>query len=129
MIKALRVIVIIFGIGLVASGVLTAIFPQQSLDLTGLEGLTDTVRLWMGVAGAAWVAIGAWGIIAAAGNLLKNLVIVKVMITKGLLATIVMLIVMLQDYVSFSDVAVMLVPDAVFAILLLICYPWRPQSN
>lgn len=129
MIKALRVIAIIFGIGLVGAGLFNIISPRQSLELTGFEGLTDTVRLYVTIAGAAWIAIGAWGIIAGFGDILKNIIIVKVMITKGLLAAIVMLIVILQGYVSFSDVAMILVPDAVFAILLLIFYPWKGQAS
>jgi hypothetical protein len=128
MTKVLRVLVFIYSIIFIAIGVLALFFPQQAADSLGFNDLSDLARYYMGGAGVTWIAVGIWGIIAAF-NLLKNIIVVKLLITAGLFSAIGQIIFVLQDYASFGDLLVGILVDGVLAILMLIFYPWKGQTT
>jgi hypothetical protein len=128
MTKVLKVLVIIYSIIFIAIGVLAIAFPEQAADMVGFNDVSDLARYYMGAAGTIWIAVGIWGIIAAF-NLLKNIIVVKLLITAGLLSSIGQIVFAIQGYADFSDLLVGILIDGVFAILLLICYPWKASQT
>jgi hypothetical protein len=126
--KVLKVLVFIYSIVFIAIGVLAIAFPSQSADMAGFSDVSDLARYYMGAAGTIWIAVGIWGIIGAF-NLLKNIIVVKLLITAGLFSAIGQIVFAIQGYADFSDLLVGIIIDGVFAILLLIFYPWKASQS
>jgi hypothetical protein len=70
------------------------------------------------------IAIGVWAI-AAGRDPLRNIYMVKLLITLNILLLILSLYSISQGYLDFSAVLVHIILDVVFAVALLALYPWR----
>jgi hypothetical protein len=121
--KALKVIMIIFGAILILKGLQNVIMPTMTVEILGLEEPPLYLYQIKTVIGASSIALGVW-IIIAMRDLLRNIIWVKFAITRCVLGVAAYVYSIIQGYVSFSDCAMFLVVDAVFAVLFLALYPW-----
>ena len=128
MIKALKVLMIIYSAAIVVWGLLFVFAPEQSLKMMGISGATATVKFFMAGAGVTWISIGVWAIIAAR-DVLRNLIPLKMLITIALLASVFYIGSVIAGYVDFSNVLLGILMDGGFGILLLVFYPWKGKQT
>ncbi len=128
MLKALSIVMIVFGAIGILFGLSDIIAPEQGAKLFGFGEAPDYVRWIAAMAGASYVAAGSW-VIVAARNPIRHILWVKYLITKSLLFTVVTAYTLIRGYVSFSQVGALLILFAVFAVLFLVFYPWRVKES
>ncbi len=128
MIKALKVVMIVFGAIGILAGLSDIIVPDQAAKLYGFGEIADYVRWILALGGASFVAAGIW-VIVASRDPIRHINWVKFEITKSLLFTAVTAYSIIQGYVSFSQVGALLILFAVFAVLFLVFYPWRLKES
>ena len=128
MIKALKVVMIVFGAIGILAGLSDIIVPEQGAKLYGFGEMADYVRWKLALGGASFVAAGIW-VIVASRDPIRHINWVKFEITKSLLFTVVTAYAMARGYVSFSQVGGLLILFAVFAVLFLVFYPWRVKES
>jgi Ca2+/Na+ antiporter len=128
MIKALKVLLIVFGaIGIIAG--LSYIFvPDKVAELYDFGEIADSIRWIMAFGGAIFTAAGVWVIIAAQDPI-RHINWVKFEITKSSLVVVVTAYSIIQGDVEFSQVGPILILFAVFAVLFLVCYPWPSRRS
>jgi hypothetical protein len=124
MLKALKVILIIFAAVIFLSGLQLIFMPDLSMDMWGIEEIADNAKWFLGLLGVMWVAAGAWIIVAAVRDLLKNIMWVQFAMTKCILGVAVGAYAIIAGYVTFSQAGVILIFDAVFFVLFMALYPW-----
>jgi hypothetical protein len=123
MLKALKVIMIIFGAILILKGLQDVILPGMMVEALGLEEPPLYLYQLKTVIGASSIALGIW-IIIAMRDLLRNIIWVKFAITRCVLGVAAYVYSIIMGYVGFGDVAMFLILTAVFAVLFLALYPW-----
>jgi Ca2+/Na+ antiporter len=128
MIKALRVVMIVFGAIGILAGLSDMIVPDQVAKLYGFGEIADYVRWISALGGASFVAAAIW-VIVASRDPIRHINWVKFEITKSLLFTAVTAYSIIQGYVSFSQVGALLILFAIFAVLFLVFYPWRVKVS
>jgi uncharacterized protein YjeT (DUF2065 family) len=124
--KALKVVMIIFGLVLVLEGLLDIAIPGQRASAIGPGG--SSVMFFMTILGATWVAAGFW-VVAAGRNPARHINWVKFAITLPVLLSIVLVFSIVRGYVGLDQVAIDLVLDAAFALTFLALYPWRLSTG
>ena len=124
MIKALRVLLIIYGAILLVMGLGGIILPDQISGLFGIEEVTDDIMYLAMIVSAFSISIGIWLIIVGQDPL-GNIYWVKFAITKAVLFVVVELYLIIQGYVDFNQIVAAIILDGVFAVLFLALYPWR----
>ncbi len=124
MIKALRVVLIVYGVILLVMGLGGIIFPDQISGLFGIEEVTDDIIYLAVIVSAFSISLGIWLIIAGRDPL-GNIYWVKFAITKTVLFVVVELYLIIQGYVDFNQIVAAIILDGVFAVLFLALYPWR----
>jgi hypothetical protein len=128
MLKALSIAMIVFGVIGILVGLTDIIAPDQSSKLFGFGEAPDWVN-WLGaMAGASYVAAGVW-VIVASRDPIRHILWVKFLVTKSWLFTLVTAYSLIRGYVSFSQVGALLILFAIFAVLFLVFYPWRPKAS
>ena len=128
MIKALKIVMIIYGVLLILMGLLDITMHDLVIQMYGFSEGPSYV-LWMGeVIGALFIAIGVW-VIVAGRDPLRNIYWVKLVITVCILGLAVTIHSILVGYVDFSQVVGSIIYDGVFAVAFLALYPWRAASN
>jgi hypothetical protein len=128
MLRVLKIVMIIWGaIGIIA-GLSYIIIPAQVAELYSLGQIADYVRWLMAFGGAIFISAGVW-VIVAAGDPLRHINWVKFEITKSLLVPVVTAYSIIQGDVLFSQVGPILILFAVFAVALLVLYPWRTARS
>jgi hypothetical protein len=128
MLKALKVIMIIFGAVLIIKGLQDVILPGMMIKALGLEEPPLYLYQIKTVMGASMIAVGVW-IIIAMRDLLRNIIWVKFAITRCVLGVAAYVYSIIQGYVSFSGCAMFLIIDAIFAVLFLAFYPWGRTAD
>jgi hypothetical protein len=124
MIKALKVVMIVYGVILICGGLMDIFAHDVVIRMYGLTEVASFVK-WMGeIIGAAFIAIGVW-VVAASRDPLRDITWVKLVITKGLLTVVVTVHSIIAGFVDFSQVGQIIILDAVFAVAFLVLYPWR----
>ncbi len=124
---ALKVVMIVYGVVLVIMGLMNMTMHDLVSGLYGIGQMPGFV-LWMGsIIGALLLSIGVW-VIVAGRDPLRNIYLVKLIITKAILGVVVTVYAILVGYVEFSQVGGIIILDAVFAVALLALYPWRAAS-
>jgi uncharacterized protein YjeT (DUF2065 family) len=126
--RALKVIMIIFGLVLILEGLLDIIIPDQRASIIETGGSASSIMFYMTILGATWVAAGFW-VVAAGRDPSRHINWVKFVITLPVLLSIVLIFSIIRGYVSFDQVVIDLVLDAVFALSLLALYPWKSKTN
>ena len=128
MIKALKLVMIVFGAIGILAGLSDIIVPEQVAKLYGFGEIADYVRWILALGGASFVAAGIW-VIVASRDPIRHINWVKFEITKSLLFTAVTAYSIIQGYVSFNQVGALLILFAIFAVLFLVFYPWRVKES
>jgi len=124
MIKALKVVMIVWGALVVLSGLALIVIPDQMREYAILGEHAGHVKWIMGLLGAVWIAAGVW-VIAASRDPIRHIYWVKFVITMSVIAVVAGVYSIIQGYVEFSQVMVSTLFDAVFAVAFLVFYPWR----
>ena len=128
MIKALKVVLIVYGALMILMGLLDITAHDLVTEMYGFGEVASYVK-WMGeLIGAIFIAIGVW-VIVAGRDPLRHINWVKFVITVSLLAEVVHIHSILVGYVSFSQVGGGIIFDGIFAVALLALYPWRAARS
>lgn len=126
--KALKVITVTLGIILVTEGLLDIAIPEQRLGLMGTGENASYVMAYMTILGATWVAAGIW-VVAAGRSPLRHIGSMKFVIALPLLLAFALTYSTIKGYVAFEQVAIDLVVDIAFALVLFVLYPRRAAGN
>ena len=124
MIRALKVVMIVIGVILILIGLSNIFMPDQIGKMHGFTESIGPLRWLAAVLGAIFIAIGVWAI-AASRDPLRNIYMVKLLITANVLLLVVNLYSTFQGYLDFSAALPHIILDVVFAVALLVLYPWR----
>ena len=124
MVRALRVVLIIYGVILLVMGLAGIILPEQIIGMFGIGEVTNDIMYLSVVISTFSITIGIWLIITGRDPL-GNIYWVKFIITKVLLFVVVKVYLIIQGYVDFNQVGVAIILDGVFAVAFLALYPWR----
>jgi hypothetical protein len=129
MLKALKVILIVYGAISVVMGVLHIFAPGMLLSTMGLavEDMPAACMLVlysMAMVGVSFVAGGIFLIIAGTRDILRNILWVQFALLWAILAVAIAVFSVLMGYVAFSQAMGSIITDGVFFILLMAFYPW-----
>lgn len=128
MIRAVKVIMAIFGSVLILEGLLDVVMPAQRASMFEPGGSSASVLFYMTILGATWVAAGIW-VVAASRDPARHVSAVKFVITLPTLLSMALIFSILRGYVGLGQVIIELALDAFFALSLLALYPWRRRSG
>ena len=127
MIRALKVVLILFGAISILSGLAHIFIPDQLSAMMGFGKIPDVCSpalFSMAMVGVSFIAAGVW-LIVAGRDPLRHITWVKFAILWCILAVAVELYSIAQGIVDFSQVGMLIILDAVFAVVLLALYPYR----
>jgi hypothetical protein len=128
MLKALKWTMIIYAIIGILFGLAMIIIPDQLRDWFNMEQGPDITYWFITLLATTWIVVGVFFIMAAR-DVIKNILWVKFAIAHAIIDAVATLYVILRDYADFSQVGIGLIIHVVFAILLLIFYPWKAGQS
>jgi hypothetical protein len=126
-VKALKVILIIFGALSAVSGLMHIFAPDMLKAMIGLGEMPEACKpalLSMVSVGVSFVAAGVYLIIAGTKDILRHIYWVQFALLWAILSVAGDVYSALMGYVTFNQVMPMVILDAVFFILFLIFYPY-----
>jgi|WetSurMetagenome_2_1015567.scaffolds.fasta_scaffold220810_2 hypothetical protein len=128
--KALKILMIIYSIGLIMVGLLGLIIPEQMMKLFGFDELPDSTRTTLFLLAGIYIAAGFWAIISTK-NLVSNLVWIKLLLTKASFSIVIFIYLAIQSYTSLGTPGAIstMVIDAAFIMLALVLYPWQVKQK
>ncbi len=127
MLKALKVILIVFGALSALSGLMHIFAPEMLKAMIGLGEMPEACKpalLSMTMVGVAFVAGGVYLIIAGTKDILRHIYWVQFALLWAILAVAGAVYSVLMGYVTFDQVMMPVIMDSVFFILLMVFYPW-----
>jgi hypothetical protein len=129
MLKALKVILIVYGAISAVMGVLHIFAPGMLLSTMGLAvedmpAACMPALYSMAMVGVSFVAGGIFLIIAGTRDILRNILWVQFALLWSILAVAGAVYSVLMGYVAFDQVMMPVIVDGVFFILLMVFYPW-----
>jgi hypothetical protein len=127
MLKALKVILIVYGALAVVMGVLQAFFPNVIHAMLNLGEMPDVCSpglYALAMSGISLIAGGIFLIIAGSRDILRNILWVQFALLWSILAVAGAVFSALMGYVAFSQAMGSIITDGVFFILLMAFYPW-----
>jgi hypothetical protein len=125
--KALKVILIVYGALAVVMGVLQAFFPGVIHDMMNLGEMPDACNpglYALAMSGISLIAGGIFLIIAGSRDILRNILWVQFALLWSILAVAIAVFSVLMGYVTFNQAMGAIISDGIFFILLMIFYPW-----
>jgi hypothetical protein len=125
--KALKVILIVFGAMWVVMGVLQAFFPNVIHEMMNLGEMPDAcLPALYGLAslGVSLIAGGIFFIIAGTRDILRHIAWVQFALLWSILFVAIAVFSVLMGYVNFQHAMGSIISDGIFFILLLIFYPY-----
>jgi hypothetical protein len=127
--KALKVILIVFGAIYGVMGVLQAFFPNVISTMMGLEvgempAACSPGLYALAASGCSLIAGGIFLIIAGTRDILRNILWVQFALLWSILFVAIAVFSTLMGYVTFQQTMGGIITDGVFFILLLAFYPW-----
>ena len=128
MIKALKVVLIIFGALSILSGLAHIFVPEQLTSMMGLGEMPEACMpalYAMAMVGVSFIAGGVYLIVAGTRDIIRHIYWVQFAILWAILAVAAELYSVFQGYVTFDQAMMPIILDAVFAVALLALYPWR----
>jgi hypothetical protein len=128
MTRALKVAMIVIGVIMILLGLNCVFNPDGVAEMHGLAESIGAFKWLAAVFGASLITIGVWAIVAGRDPL-RNIYMVKLIITLSILFLVVNIYSTIQGYLDFSAVLPHIILDVVFAAALLICYPWRAARH
>ncbi len=127
MLKALKVILIVYGAIAVVMGVLHIFAPDMLMGMMGLEEMPEacmSALYAMAMVGVSFVAGGVYLIIAGTKDILRHIYWVQFALLWAILAVAGAVYSVIMGYVTFNQVMMPVIVDGVFFILLMAFYPW-----
>jgi hypothetical protein len=127
MLKALKVILIVYGALAVVMGVIQAFFPSVIHAMMNLGEMPDVCSpglYALAGSGISLIAGGIFLIIAGTRDILRNILWVQFALLWSILAVAIAVFSTLMGYVTFNQAMGAIIIDGVFFILLMIFYPW-----
>jgi hypothetical protein len=125
--KALKVILIVYGALAVVLGVLQAFFPaviSAMMDLGDMPDVCSPGLYALAASGCSLIAGGIFLIIAGSRDILRNILWVQFALLWSILFVAIAVFSTLMGYVTFSQTMGGIIIDSVFFVLLLIFYPY-----
>ena len=132
MLKALKVIMIVYGALLVVVGAMQVFFPDLLADLMEMGAVPDVcapVLYGLATAGALHIAAGVFVIIAGTRDILHHIAWVQFTLLVAILGVAVAVYSVLMGYVTFNQTMIPLIIDGLFFILLMVFYPWGRTAD
>jgi hypothetical protein len=123
MIKGLKIVMIIWAAIAILMGLAFVFFPTQLGEMGGYEKGPAWSPYLHAMLGIAFIAIGAF-VIVAARDPLRNIMWVQLVITLAILMVAVEVYSLIRGFVTFEQVGMSIIIDAVFAVAFLALYPW-----
>jgi len=129
MLKALKVILIVYGALSAVSGLMHIFAPGMLMSTMGLA-VEDLPAKWMPTlysmtsVGVSFVAGGVYLIIAGTKDILRNILWVQFALLWSILAVAAGVYSVFMGYVTFNQAMMPMILDAVFFVLLMVFYPW-----
>jgi len=127
MLKALKVILIVYGAIAVVMGVLHIFAPDMLMGMMGLEEMPEacmSALYAMAMVGVSFVAGGVYLIIAGTKDILRHIYWVQFALLWAILAVAGAVYSVIMGYVTFNQVMMPVIVDGVFFILMMVFYPW-----
>jgi hypothetical protein len=127
MLKALKVILIVYGALAVVLGVLQAFFPnviRAMMELGEMPAACSPGLYALAASGCSLIAGGIFLIIAGSRDILRNILWVQFALLWSILFVAIAVYSVLMGYVTFSQAMGGIITDSVFFILLMAFYPW-----
>jgi len=127
MLKALKVILIVYGSLAVVLGVLQAFFPNVISAMMNLGEMPDVCNpglYALAASGISLIAGGIFLIIAGSRDILRHIAWVQFALLWSILFVAIAVFSVLMGYVDFRQAMGAIITDGVFFILLLAFYPW-----
>ena len=124
MIRALKVVLIVYGVINILLGLAFILAPYQAASLMGFGEIADLGVYVGALYGATAIAASVW-LIAAGRDPLRHITWVKFAILWSILLAVAGLYLVVRGAVDFSQAGVGIIIDAVFAAAFLVFYPWR----
>jgi hypothetical protein len=128
MTKALKVVMIVLGVILILMGLINILMPDLVAETHGIAESTGYIK-WLGaILGVFFITAGVWVVIVGRDPL-RNIYWVKFLITLCILGIVANIYTIGRGYVDFSQVVQHIILDAIFAVALLVLYPWRAARS
>lgn len=128
MLKALKVIMIVFGVVELLFGLGFTFFMHEMSDMLGFELGPDYILYIGALLGLTLIPVSVF-LIAAARDPLRHISWVKFAIWWCIGGVVAGLYAVIMNYADFSQAGMGIIWDGIVAIALLIFYPWRKQSS
>ena len=124
MIRSLRVTMIVYAVIGILFGLAYILIPHQLADMFGYEEGPAHVAAFAVALGISFVA-ACYFIIIAARDPIKHILWVKYAIVFAILMFTAELYSFIKGYLTLGQAGMGIIMHAVFAVALLIFYPWR----
>jgi hypothetical protein len=131
-VKALKVILIVFGALSALSGLMHIFAPDMLKAMMGLGEMPEACKpamMAMVMQGVSFVAAGVYLIIAGTKDIIRHIYWVQFALLWAILAVAGEVYSVMMGYVTFNQVMPMVILDAVFFILFLIFYPYGRTAD
>jgi hypothetical protein len=128
MIRALKVVLIVFGVVEILLGLLLVIIPNQAASMAGVSEVSGYLMYTMASLGMCIIAPSVF-LVVAARDPLRHINWVKFAILWCILGVVGGLYSIVRGDADFSHVGMQIIMDAVFAVLFLVFYPWRAKPS
>ena len=124
MIRGLKIVMIIWAAIGILLGLAFVFFPTQLGAMQGYEKGPAWSPYLHAMLGITFIAIGAF-LIVAARDPLRNILWVQLVITLTILMVAVEVYSLIRGFVTFEQVGMSIIIDAVFFVVFMALYPWR----
>ena len=127
MLKALKVILIVYGALAVVLGVLQAFFPNAVSSMMNLGDIPDACSPGLYALAASGISLitgGIFLIIAGTRDILRHIAWVQFALLWSILFVAIAVFSVLMGYIDFRQAMGGIITDGIFFILLMIFYPW-----
>ena len=125
MLKALKVTMIVWGVLHILMGLAFIFVPQQLGEMFGYTAEGPEYMLsFLASLGVAMI-VPAIFVIVAARDPVKHILWVKFAISCAVLNLVIELYSVIQGYITFGQATATIISTIVFAVALLVFYPWR----
>jgi hypothetical protein len=128
MVKGLKVVMIVYAIIGILFGLAFIMIPDQMSDWFNVATVTGFPKYILTLLATTFIVVSVF-LIMAARDPIRNILWVKFAIAHAIVDALVVVYAMIRDYGDFSQIGVALIIHVVFAILLLIYYPWKGQAS
>jgi len=125
MIRALKVVLVVFGVVMILMGLLLVIFPDK---VASMSDVTGYIRYVIVSLGACLLAAGGFPI-AAARDPLRHINWVKFAIVWCILGAAAELYSVGRSDITFGHAAALIIMHVFFAVVFLALYPWRHKIS